>query len=160
MDVRDEACLVSEELGADSAINASSGDPVQEIRDATGGNGADVVFECAGEARVKGWPDRVLWARRSSPCGLGEASGGLLVRAPLEIDVDGLRERSLRLIFPNSSSLAHLEHTVRLVASGRIRLGPMLTISCRGSSPCERRSKSRRTRPSTGDQPSPGIDGS
>lgn len=128
VDVRDEACLVSEQLGADSAINATSRDPVEEIRNATGGNGADVVFECAG-----GSPRQGLAGSST----LGQAiqavrSGGKLVvvswfGAPLEIDVDGLRERSLRLIFPDISSLAHLEHTVRLVASGRIRLGPMLT---------------------------------
>jgi len=59
-------------------------------------------------------------------------SGGKLVGvswfgAPLELDVDRLRERSLRFLFPDISTLAHLEHTVRLVASGRVRLKPMIT---------------------------------
>ena len=38
-----------------------------------------------------------------------------------------LRERSLRFLFPDISTLAHLEHTVRLVASGRVRLEPTIT---------------------------------
>src|SRR5258707_569463 len=47
VDVREEACRVSHELGADVALNARSVDPVAAIRERTGGNGADVVFECA-----------------------------------------------------------------------------------------------------------------
>ena len=46
---------------------------------------------------------------------------------PLEIDIDTLRERSLRYLFPDISTLEHLEHTVRLVSSGRVRLKPTIT---------------------------------
>jgi threonine dehydrogenase-like Zn-dependent dehydrogenase len=46
---------------------------------------------------------------------------------PLEVNVDYLRERSLRYLFPDISTLGHLEHTVRLVASGRVRLKPTIT---------------------------------
>lgn len=133
VDVREEACRVSAELGADVSINAASGDPVEELRDATGGNGPDVVFECAGGSPRQGLSgsstlEQAIRAVRS---------GGKLVVVSwfgrrLEVDVDGLRERSLRLLFPDISSLAHLEHTVRLVASGRIRLGPMLTHCLHG----------------------------
>ena len=42
------ACEISLALGADHAINASEDDPVEAIHDLTGGEGADVVFECAG----------------------------------------------------------------------------------------------------------------
>ena len=42
-------------------------------------------------------------------------------------NIDLLRERSLRYLFPDISTLAHLEHTVRLVASGRVRLKPTIT---------------------------------
>src|SRR5437588_2583967 len=48
VDVRDEACQVSGELGADHPLNARTADVLSMIRDRTGGNGADVVFECAG----------------------------------------------------------------------------------------------------------------
>lgn len=46
---------------------------------------------------------------------------------PLEISVDILRERSIRWLFPDISTLEHLEHTVRLAASGRVRLKPTIT---------------------------------
>src|SRR5271154_6134223 len=42
VDVREESCRVSRELGADIALNARDIDPVASIRDLTGGNGADV----------------------------------------------------------------------------------------------------------------------
>src|SRR5437868_13029312 len=54
VDVRDEACAVSRELGADHALNARECDPVAAIRDLTGGNGVDVVFECAGGSPKQG----------------------------------------------------------------------------------------------------------
>src|SRR4029077_16965262 len=47
VDVRDEACQISRELGADHALNGRTDDIVTAIRDLTEGNGADVVFECA-----------------------------------------------------------------------------------------------------------------
>jgi threonine dehydrogenase-like Zn-dependent dehydrogenase len=128
VDVRDEACRVSRELGADVAVNARNDDPVAVIRGLTGGNGADVVFECAG-----GSPKQGLAGAKSLMHAIESVrSGGKLVGvswfgAPLELDVDLLRERSLRFVFPDISTLAHLEHTVRLVASGRVRLKPTIT---------------------------------
>jgi threonine dehydrogenase-like Zn-dependent dehydrogenase len=133
VDVRDEACAVSRQLGADVSVNARTEDPVAAIRELTGGNGADVVFECAG-----GSPKQGLAGTKS----LGQAidavrSGGTLVGvswfgAPLEMDIDLLRERSLRFVFPDISTLAHLEHTVRLVASGRVKLKPTITHVLQG----------------------------
>jgi threonine dehydrogenase-like Zn-dependent dehydrogenase len=128
VDVRDEACRVSLELGAEVTLNARNEDPVAAIRELTGGNGADVVFECAG-----GSPKQGLAGTRSLMQAIESVrSGGKLIGvswfgAPMEIDVDLLRERSLRFLFPDISTLAHLEHTVRLVASGRVRLKPTIT---------------------------------
>ena len=42
------------------------------------------------------------------------------------------RERSLRYIFPDISSQAHLEYTVRLVATGRISMEPTITHVLQG----------------------------
>jgi threonine dehydrogenase-like Zn-dependent dehydrogenase len=43
------------------------------------------------------------------------------------MNIDYLREWSLRCLFPDVSTLGHLEHTVRLVASRRVRLKPTVT---------------------------------
>jgi threonine dehydrogenase-like Zn-dependent dehydrogenase len=128
VDVRDEACAVSEELGADFVINATREDPAERIRELTGGNGADIVFECAG-----GSPKQGLAGVRSLMQAIDSVrSGGKLVGvswfgAPVELAIDVLRERSLRYVFPDISTLAHLEHTVQLVATGRVRLKPAIT---------------------------------
>lgn len=128
VDVREEACAISSELGADRAINAAHEDPQEIIRDLTGGNGADIVFECAG-----GSPKQGLAGAQTVQQAIGSVrSGGKIVGVswfgvPLELDVDLLRERSLRYVFPDISTLQHLEHTANLVESGRVRLEPMIT---------------------------------
>jgi len=127
VDVRAEACCVSRELGADVSLNAAECDAVAAIRDLTDGNGADVVFECAG-----GSPQQGLSGNRSLLQAIDAVrSGGKIVGVswfgqPLRVDIDLMRERSLRYVFPDISTLAHLEFTVRLVSSGRVRLKPAI----------------------------------
>jgi threonine dehydrogenase-like Zn-dependent dehydrogenase len=128
VDVRKEACEMSRELGADHALNATTCDVVSAIRDLTGGNGADVVFECAGGSPKQGLAGNqtlllAIEAVRSS----GKLVGVSWFGGPLALDVDRLRERSLRYVFPDISTQAHLEYTVRLVASGRVRVKPTIT---------------------------------
>jgi threonine dehydrogenase-like Zn-dependent dehydrogenase len=128
VDVREESCRVSRELGADVAVDARAEDPIAAIQRLTDGNGADVVFECAGGSPTQGLAGTrsLLQAVESVRSG-GKLVGVSWFGAPLQLDVDLLRERSLRFLFPDISTLAHLEHTVRLVASGRVRLKPTIT---------------------------------
>lgn len=128
VDVRDEACAMSRKLGADQALNARTCDVVAAIRDLTGGNGADVVFECAGGSPKQGLAGRqtLLQAIDAVRSG-GKIVGVSFFGGPLELDIDALRERSLRYLFPDVSTQAHLEHTVRLVATGRVRVKDAIT---------------------------------
>jgi threonine dehydrogenase-like Zn-dependent dehydrogenase len=128
VDVRQEACQVSLELGADHALNARTEDVIQAIRTLTGGNGADVVFECAGGSPKQGLAGhQTLYQAVDAVRSGGKIMGVSWFGGPLQIDIDALRERSLRYLFPDISTQAHLEHTVRLVASGRVRLKPTIT---------------------------------
>ncbi len=127
VDVREESCRVSRELGADVAFNAKGDDPVGAIQRLTGGNGADVVFECGGSPKQGLAGTRSLMQAIESVRSGGKLVGVSWFGAPMQLDVDLLRERSLRFLFPDISTLAHLEHTVRLVASGRVRLKPTIT---------------------------------
>jgi threonine dehydrogenase-like Zn-dependent dehydrogenase len=128
VDVRDEACQTSRDLGADHALNGRTCDVVAAIRDLTGGNGADVVFECAGGSPKQGLAGHttLLQAMDAVRSG-GKIVGVSWFGGPLALNVDLLRERSLRYLFPDISTQAHLEHTVRLVASGRVRLAATIT---------------------------------
>ena len=128
VDVRDEACRMSKQLGADHALNAKTCDVVETVRELTGGIGADVVFECAG-----GSPKPGLAGSATITTALDAVrSGGKIVGvswfgAPVEFPIDLFRERSLRYVFPDISTRAHLEYTVRLVASGRVNVKPTIT---------------------------------
>ena len=128
VDVRDEACHMSRELGADHALNATTCDPIAAIRDLTGGIGADVVFECAGGSPKQGLAGHktVMQAVDAVRSG-GKIIGVSWFGQPLELDIDLLRERSLRYLFPDISTRGHLEHTVHLVASGRVRVAETIT---------------------------------
>jgi threonine dehydrogenase-like Zn-dependent dehydrogenase len=128
VDVREEACRISRELGADHVLDGRTNDVVAAIHDLTGGNGADVVFECAGGSPKQGLAGhqtllQALDAVRSG----GKVVGVSWFGNPLQLNVDLLRERSLRYLFPDISTRTHLEHTVRLVASGRVRLKATIT---------------------------------
>ena len=128
VDVRDEACDVSLALGADHAINANSCDVMSTIQDLTGGIGADVIFECAGGSPKQGMAgSRTLTQAIEMVRSGGKIVGVSWFGGPLTLDIDRFRERSLRYLFPDISTQAHLEHTVRLVATGRVRLGPTIT---------------------------------
>jgi threonine dehydrogenase-like Zn-dependent dehydrogenase len=128
VDVRDEACKISQELGADHALNARTVDVISTIHRLTGGNGADVVFECAGGSPKQGLAGHqtVLQALDSVRSG-GKIVGVSWFGGPLQLHIDLMRERSLRYLFPDISTLSHLEHTVRLVATGRVRVKPTIT---------------------------------
>lgn len=133
VDVREESCRISAALGADHVLRGDVCDPVDAIRDLTEGNGADLVFECAGGSPRQGLAGtstlrQAIQAVRSG----GKLMGVSWFGGPFEMDIDALRERSLRYLFPDISTQAHLEHTVRLVASGRVQLRPMITHTLSG----------------------------
>ena len=127
-DVREEACKISKELGAGYTIDTRRDDPVKVIRELTDGNRANVVFECAG-----GSPTQGLAGTKTLMQAIESVqSGGKLVVVSwfgysMELDVNLLRERSIRCLFPDISTLGHLEHTVRLVTSGRVQVKPTIS---------------------------------
>lgn len=47
-DVVDSALDLARELGADAVVNSASEDPVERVKEWSGGLGTDIVFECAG----------------------------------------------------------------------------------------------------------------
>lgn len=128
VDIREEACRISRELGADHALNAQTCATGMAIAELTGGRGADVVFECAGGSPKQGLAGHqtLMQAVEAVRSG-GKIIGVSWFGVPLELNVDRLRERSLRYLFPDISTRLHLEHTVRLAASGRVRLAPCIT---------------------------------
>lgn len=53
IDVSNERLELARGLGADVVLNPTEGDPIQAIRDLTGGEGADCTLDCTGNATAR-----------------------------------------------------------------------------------------------------------
>jgi len=128
VDVREQCLGVARELGADVTINASQQDPVAAIMELTGGQGADVAFECA-----SGSPEVGLSGGKTLPQAIAclRPSGRLVQIAfyhePVTLDLNVLRAKRIKYIFPNEATMEDMELGIQLVASGRVRLKPYIT---------------------------------
>ena len=128
VDVRDECLRVARELGADITINASQQDPVQAILDLTGGEGVDVVFECAA-----GSPEVGLSGSKTlfDAIGAVRESGRLVETAffhdRVTLDPNLRRAKHIKCIFPDEATSADMEMGIQLAAQGKINLGPSIT---------------------------------
>jgi len=117
-----ERVALARAMGADDAFDPADGDPAARILEQTGGRGADVHVECAGAA-AQTFPaiERCL-----APAGKVIYLGRTGERAPVEADryvtgahaLVGSRGHAGGGVFPS---------LIRLVAAGRIDLGPMIT---------------------------------
>jgi len=110
---------VAGELGADVLVDRTQGDVVEQIRDITGGMGADVVFECAGaEQAVEHSMDCVRRGGRVALTGLcGRKVPMDTNRIVLdEIEVIGSRGA------PNA-----VPESITLLSAGRINVKPLVT---------------------------------
>ncbi len=127
-DIRDEALKFSRDLGADVVIDARNGDVEKQVIDATDGVGADVVFECAG-----GEPKAGLSGVRTLSTAFDVVrEGGTVVQiaffdSDVNLNLNRLRRKGIRYIFLPPPSHKLLQHTVDLVATGRLKLTPLIT---------------------------------
>ncbi len=127
-DVRDEALKLSKDLGADVVIDARKGNVEKAIIEATDGIGADIVFECAGGELKAG-----LAGVRALPTAFEAVrEGGTVVQiafyeSDVNINLNRLRRKGIRYIFLPPPSRKLLQHTVDLVATGKLKLKPLIT---------------------------------
>jgi threonine dehydrogenase-like Zn-dependent dehydrogenase len=128
VDVRDDNLKKSTEVGANYTLNAKGTDPVNAIREVTAGKGADIVFEAAGGDPKKGLAGTQTFQQSIDSV----RDGGKIVvlsfyGQPVEIPIDVMRMRGLQILFPKMTTIAHLQHAMRLVASGQLQLKPIVT---------------------------------
>ena len=111
---------IARDLGASAVVDYSHEDPVAGARAATGGRGADIVFDCSGNPAVVGQALRC--ARRGGTVALLGLAGGASAELPVdlvtldELDVLGIRSS------PNAYPAM-----IALLASGAIRTEPLTT---------------------------------
>lgn len=133
IDVRDQSLQFSAQLGADLVVDARHRDPVRAVMEATNGAGADVVFEAAGGSPAHGLAGTAALSQAIQMV----ADGGRIVQVAhlggaVDLPAPELRERGINYVFPKPPMPRHLEHAVRLVATGRVRLAPLVTHTLDG----------------------------
>lgn len=133
IDVRDQCLHVAVELGANVTINASQQDPVKAILEVTGGKGADVVVDCA-----SGSPEVGLSGGKSLFDGIDAVRrSGMLVQVAflhekVNIDVNILRAKRIKYIFPDEAFREDMKEGTRLLAQGKIHFKPYITHVLQG----------------------------
>ena len=112
-DLSDDRLHVARQLGADVTVNAAHTDPVATVMTETGGAGADVAFEAVGAEAS------------ASQTTAATRSGGTVVWLgnsvdKIEISMQTVVTRSLRLLGAYGMTTAELERSIDLLASGKI----------------------------------------
>lgn len=111
---------VAAQMGADVTVDYEKEDPVRRIKELTGGNGADEVFECAGNEVAIG--QAVELARKGGKVALMGIYGANNIPAPLKTVV--LNQISLLGSRANPSTAGKV---ISMMASGRIKAGDLVT---------------------------------
>lgn len=102
-------------FGCDRLVNVQREDPVQIIRDLTGGQGVDVVIDLTGAAKAieQGFD---LLKKDGTFCALGLPHGAV------SLPWARLALQAVRIIFSYSSDYISWERCLSLIASGKVRL--------------------------------------
>jgi len=109
-------------LGAHHILNAREVDPAAAVRELTGGYGADVVIECAGTRLA--WETSVQAVRRG---GRVLWFGGLPGGTKVELDATRLHYGEITLLNMHGGTVQEADEAFNLIASGELRLGPLLS---------------------------------
>ncbi|MDO8692258.1 MAG: zinc-binding dehydrogenase [Dehalococcoidia bacterium] len=127
-DVRSEALDLARQMGADVVLDPHKSNPLEAILDLTDGLGADIVFETAGGPQEQGLGG---YATLDQSVEVARTKGKIILIAHLgtkgEINFDRCRMKSVQLIFPDMGAKRFMEHTVRLMASGKLTVKPTIT---------------------------------
>jgi threonine dehydrogenase-like Zn-dependent dehydrogenase len=119
VDLDEKKVRLAAELGADFAINANQGDPIQAIKDLTHGEGADAVYDTAGIKQATPNGELVTLA---SVCAGGRLIGVATFGSPVTVEPHddlGVFEKSFTGSCGNLPD--ELEYLIPIVA-GRKRL--------------------------------------
>ena len=111
---------LARQLGADPVVNVETEDPAAIVAELTEGYGADAVIECAGvEASAGSCLDLVRKMGQYTQVGI--------FAAPLQVDLDKVVVKQVRL----QGSMCHTwrtwEHALRFLARGPLDLQPLIT---------------------------------
>ena len=118
-------CHQGLDYGADHAIDVTKVDPVERVMELTGGEGADIVFECVG-----GRPGVDSFAQAQQMVRVGGTLHliGLYHGQPLPLDAARMqRRRMLGGYFEDDPGEIMMARTVELMQAGKIRVKPLIS---------------------------------
>lgn len=111
---------LAEELGADVTINASVEDPVERVREITGGKMADYVQDCVG---VPGVPKAAMNMLKK---GGTYAVTGLYHSVP-QVDLGKVVRSEINIYGTICYTRQEFEECLHLVEEGRVKVEPLIT---------------------------------
>jgi L-iditol 2-dehydrogenase len=107
-------------LGIDHTLEAGKDDVKQAVSDLTSGEGVDILFECAGApAAVR---DALSLVRKR-----GQITQMGLAGKPLELPLDQIVLRDIRLVGTFGGSVRSWQHVLRLMREAVIPLAPLVS---------------------------------
>ena len=119
-DVDKERLKLAKELGADEVINASIEDPVERVREITGGRMADYVQDCVG---VLGVPAAAMNMLKK---GGTYAVTGLYHSLP-EVDLGKVVRSEIKIYGTICYTRQEFEECLNFVENGRVKVEPLIT---------------------------------
>lgn len=133
VDVRDDTLSLSSQLGADVVINAGKTDPIEAVKDATGGVGADVVFECAGGSAQHGLAGGTTLSQALT---MVRDQGRIMQVGMLEpgatLPAGLVGRRGIQYRGQTNCTRKLINYAIELVQSGRVQLAPLVTHMLEG----------------------------
>jgi L-iditol 2-dehydrogenase len=116
---RGSRLAIATEMGADEVVDYEAQDPVEAIRDLTGGLGVDYVFECAGNPSVI--PQALASVKRGGKVALLGLTGG----STIPISPDKLTLDEIDLLGVRSSPNAY-PAMIQLLETGAVDVSPLM----------------------------------
>ncbi|WP_406689435.1 zinc-binding dehydrogenase [Saccharopolyspora sp. ID03-671] len=105
-------------LGSET-VDSEAGDPVAEVRELTGGLGADVVLECAGVPQTLTWAMAML--RKGGRCAMVGIPTEDVLLACKSLVLDELE------LVGSRASAGEMRRVMPFVADGRMQVGELIT---------------------------------
>lgn len=133
VDVKEENLALAKELGATHVINSNECDPVEEIKKLTGGVGADIAFDCAGGNPKMGLAGTIVLQQAAKSIRVNGELHVLAMYGPsVEFPIGELRMNGKCLSMSCNATTMHLKRAADLLASGQVKVAPMITHSFNG----------------------------
>jgi L-iditol 2-dehydrogenase len=126
LDLVDERLHFAEGLGANAVINSGREDPVEKVKQLTGGYGADVVIEAIGSPAT--WEQALKLARKG---GKILEFGGSLPGTEIRVSTEMLHYGERSIIGAFHATPTHFKKALSLIASRTIDVRPLVTRKMR-----------------------------